>query len=157
MCRRHFFIGRISELGCKNKIDNITGLYREVRLRQDILKMDRASAKKGFLLLIGIDNFKDINERYNKEVGNSTLQVLAQCITEAVGESASVYRMSGDEIMVFCKGLDSILSDPAKEMYKKIRSVVDKKINEKGYRLFYTISGGSVYFTEEDNTGIQYI
>ncbi|MCI8751268.1 MAG: EAL domain-containing protein [Lachnospiraceae bacterium] len=155
--RVRYLIGRISELGRKNKIDNITGLYREVRLRQDILKMDRASAKKGFLLLIGIDNFKDINERYNKEVGNSTLQVLAQCITEAVGESASVYRMSGDEIMVFCKGLDSILSDPAKEMYKKIRSVVDKKINEKGYRLFYTISGGSVYFTEEDNTGIQYI
>ncbi len=155
--RARYLIGRISELGRKNKIDNITGLYREVRLRQDILKMDRASAKKGFLLLIGIDNFKDINERYNKEVGNSTLQVLAQCITEAVGESASVYRMSGDEIMVFCKGLDSILSDPAKEMYKKIRSVVDKKINEKGYRLFYTISGGSVYFTEEDNTGIQYI
>lgn len=103
-----YLVGRISELGRKNKIDNITGLYREIRLRQDIQNMDRQFAGNGFLLLIGIDNFKDINERYSRETGNETLNGLAKCIVKAVKGKARIYRMSGDEIMVFCKNLDSI-------------------------------------------------
>lgn len=152
----HYLVGRISELGRKNKIDSITGLYREIRLRQDILNMDRFNTK-GYLLLIGIDNFKDINERYGKEVGNTTLKGLAKCVIKAVGGIAEVYRMSGDEIMVFCREISSVLNDPAKETYKRIRTAVDERISEKGYRLFYTISGGYVYYTENDDFGLDYI
>lgn len=151
----NYLVGRISELGRKNKIDNITGLYREIKLRQDIL--DTGSGINGFLLLIGIDNFKDINERYSKEVGNTTLQGLAECVVNAAGNKAEVYRMSGDEIMVLCTDTEPVIDDPAKYMYKKIRAAVDEKIGEKGYRLFYTISGGYVYFTEYESFGLDYI
>ena len=152
----HFLVGRVSELGRKNKIDNITGLYREISLHQNIAQMEKSSTN-GFLLLIGIDNFKDINERYTKEVGNSTLKGLAKCIKKAAGSTAEIYRMSGDEIMVLCKDIVSDGMDPAKNMYKKIRAAVNESIGEKGYRLFYTISGGYVYFTEKDNFGLNYI
>lgn len=152
-----YLVGRISELGRKNKIDNITGLYREIRLRQDIQNMDRESSKKGFLLLIGVDNFKDINERYSKETGNETLNGLARCIVQTVGDEAIVYRMSGDEMMIFCKGLNSIEYDPAMEMYKKIKTAVDKHIDEKLYKFFYTISGGSAYFTKNDEIDLKLI
>ncbi|HBA97456.1 MAG TPA: hypothetical protein DCZ23_05040, partial [Lachnospiraceae bacterium] len=138
--KAQYLVGRISELGRKNKIDNITGLYREIRLRQDILNIDRTFAGSGFLLLIGVDNFKDINERYSKETGNETLNGLARCIVKTVMDKAKVYRMSGDEIVVFCKNLDSIQCDPAEAMYKNIKAAVDKHIGEKYYKLFYTIS-----------------
>ncbi len=152
----NYLVGRISELGRKNKIDNITGLYREIKLRQDILDIGKPGTN-GFLLLIGIDNFKDINERYSKEVGNTTLQGLAECVVNIAGNKAEVYRMSGDEIMLLCTDAGPVIDDPAKYMYKKIRAAVDEKIGEKGYRLFYTISGGYVYFTEYDNFGLDYI
>lgn len=155
--KAHYLVGRISELGRKNKIDNITGLYREIRLRQDILNMDKSLSLNGFLLLIGVDNFKDINERYSKETGNETLNGLAQCIVKAVNGEAKLYRMSGDEIMVMCKELDSIEDDPAEAMYKKIKEAVDEHIDEKCYKLFYTISGGSVYFTTEDEINLKLI
>lgn len=154
--KAHFLVGRISELGRKNKIDNVTGLYREISLRQNIVQMGKGGTN-GFLLLIGIDNFKDINERYTKEVGNTTLKGLAKCVKKATGSMAEVYRMGGDEIMVLCKNIVSAGNDPAKNMYKKIRAAVDERIGEKGYRLFYTISGGYVYFTEKDNFGFNYI
>lgn len=150
-----YLVGRISELGRKNKIDNITGLYREITLRQDILVADGTG--KGFLLLIGVDNFKDINERYNKEVGNETLYGLARCITKIVKGDVKVYRMGGDEIMVFARNLKTTLDDPARKMYKSIRKAVDERIGEKGYKLFYTISGGYVYFDPEDETSGEFI
>ena len=154
--KAHFLVGRISELGRKNKIDNVTGLYREISLRQNIVQMGKCGTK-GFLLLIGIDNFKDINERYTKEVGNTTLKGLAKCVKKAAGSMAEVYRMSGDEIMVLCKNIVPASNDPARNMYKKIRAAVDERIGEKGYRLFYTISGGYVYFTEKDKFDFNYI
>ena len=127
----NYLVGRISELGRKNKIDNITGLYREIKLRQDILDIGKPGTN-GFLLLIGIDNFKDINERYSKEVGNTTLQGLAECVVNIAGNKAEVYRMSGDEIMLLCTDAGPVIDDPAKYMYKKIRAAVDEKIGEKG-------------------------
>lgn len=152
-----YLVGRISELGRKNKIDNITGLYREIRLRQDIQNMDRQFAGNGFLLLIGIDNFKDINERYSRETGNETLNGLAKCIVKAVKGKARIYRMSGDEIMVFCKNLDSIQDNPAAEMYREIKAAVDEHIGERYYKLFYTISGGFIYFTEDEEIDLNFI
>lgn len=153
----HYLIGIVSEMGRKNKIDNITGLYREIRLRQDILNIDKTSFENGFLLLIGVDNFKDINERYSKETGNETLNELAQCIIKTVSNEAKFYRMSGDEIMILCQGIDSIQDNPAEIMYTKIRKAVDKHISEKCYKLFYTISGGSVYFNLEDEIDLKLI
>jgi len=155
--KAHYLVGRIMELGRKNKIDNVTGLYREVKLKQDIFKMDKFWAKNGFLLLIGIDNFKDINERYSKDIGNETLHGLAKCVVKAVRGKADIYRMGGDEIMLLCKNLDDISNDPAKEMYKKIRNCVDERIGKKGYKLFYTISGGCAYFTKEDDINLKLI
>lgn len=153
----HYLVGRISELGRKNKIDNVTGLYRELSLREDILKMDKDTSKSRYLLLVGIDNFKDINERYSKDVGNNILHELAECILKTSNGLAKVYRMSGDEIMVFCDNVDTTDSDPAKEMYRRIRQAVDERIVEKGYKLFYTVSGGSVYFTKDDAANLQLI
>ncbi len=146
----HYLVGRIAELGRKNKIDNITGLYREVVLRNDIVNMRRDMVYSGFLLLIGIDNFKDINEHYGKERGNKILHSLAGCIRKCIKSTAKIYRMSGDEIMIFYDDINTTFNEPAKELYKKIRSAVDDMIRENAYELFYTISAGAAYFTEND-------
>lgn len=152
-----YLVGRISELGRKNKIDNITGLYREISLRQDILNTDKTFCEKGFLLVIGIDNFRDINERYSRETGNKTLNGLAKCIIETVNGKAKIYRMSGDEIMIFCKNLKSIQNDPAAQMYEKIKAALDEHICKKYYKFFYTISGGYVYFTKKSEIDLKLI
>lgn len=146
----HYLVGRIAELGRKNKIDNITGLYREIVLRNDISNMRHDMVYSGFLLLVGIDNFKDINEHYGREMGNKILHSLAGCIRKSAKSTARIYRMSGDEIMIFYDDINTKFNEPAKELYKNIRSAVDNMIRESGYELFYTISAGAAYFTESD-------
>ncbi len=145
-----YLVGRVTELGRKNKIDNLTGLYREIELKKRILNMTPDTVRNGFLLLIGIDNFKDINEKYGKIVGDQILLNVAECICRCSKGIAKVYRMGGDEIMVFCENLNTMIRNPAKQLYKKIQLEVMESIAREDYSIFYTVSGGSVEFSQRD-------
>ena len=143
-----YLIGRISEIGRQSKVDGITGLYRENSLKVSLANYALEKAVKGFLLQIGIDNFKDVNEKYGQEFGNLILNNTANCVREAVGEKGKVFRLDGDEMIVLLTDYSEGSSDPAKDLYKKIRCLTDESISKNRYQVFYTISGGSVYFDE---------
>lgn len=60
----NYMIGRVSEIGKKNRYDNVTGIYTDLILEDrydDIVKSD---GHTGCIMQIGIDNFKEINEKY---------------------------------------------------------------------------------------------
>lgn len=143
-----YLIGRISEIGRKSKIDGITGLYRENALKMALANYALEKNVRGFLLQIGIDNFKDVNEKYGQEFGDLILANTADCVCTAVGEEGRVFRLDGDEMIVLITDYPEDIEDPAKDMYKRIRRMTDASISDNGYQIFYTISGGSVYFDE---------
>jgi diguanylate cyclase (GGDEF)-like protein len=102
----------------------------------------------GYLLQIGIDNFKEINERYGQAFGDVVLSDTAQCIRDVVQKQGRIFRMDGDEMIVMVTdGVDREVNS-AKELYKEIRHRVDRHISDGGHHMFYTISAGYVYFDE---------
>lgn len=143
-----YLIGRVSEIGRKSKMDGVTGLYREHALKNKLAEYAQGKQVKGFLLQVGIDNFKDINEKYGQKFGDVILESTAQCVLNAVGRKNHVFRLDGDEMIVLATDYPEDDPEPAKTMYKNIRHLVDECISESGYHLFFTISGGSVYFDE---------
>lgn len=144
-----YLVGRITELGRRNIIDNVTGLYREPRLWSDLSNIDKAESNRGYLLQIGIDNFKEINDKYGKQYGDGILLNVADCIRECVEDTGTIYRMDGDEMLVVVEKAFGNQIDPARELYHKIRQHVDACISKNGYQHFYTISGGSAYFNSQ--------
>ena len=126
-----YLVGRIAELGRKNTIDNVTGLYREVKLRSDLLNLKNIEKLNGFLLQIGIDNFREINDKYGKVFGNEVLSSVADCIRICVGGSGTIYRMDGDEMVVVVEKTQSEQEDPANVLYHEIRNRVDAAISER--------------------------
>lgn len=144
-----YIVGRITELGRKNIIDNITGLYREVKLCSDLSKIQKLDEDIDYLLLIGIDNFREINEKHGKSFGDLVLMTVCECIRECVGEAGAVYRMSGDEMLVLMKEKHREKKDPAKDMFQQIRMKLDEAISNSNYQHFHTISGGSAYYSKE--------
>ena len=49
-------------------------------------------------MLIGIDNFREINEKYGIQAGDEVLSVLSEVLVKmAASESLLIYRMKGDE------------------------------------------------------------
>lgn len=144
-----YIVGRITELGRKNIMDNVTGLYREVKLCSDLTKIQKFDEEMDYLLLIGIDNFREINEKHGKSFGDRVLLAVCECIQDCVGEAGLVYRMSGDEMLVLMKRKEIGQIDPAREMFQRVRRKLDANISDSGYQHFLTISGGSAYYSEE--------
>lgn len=147
--RPRYMLGCVTELGRKNVIDSLTGLYREVKLGSDLALLHAKGNNIAFLLQIGIDNFREINEKYGKKFGDQVLVDVCGCIRQCVSDGDIVYRMGGDEMLVLVRRMEE-KEDPARELYQKIRRTVDKAIFAGGYQHFYTISGGSAYYDREE-------
>lgn len=134
-------VGKIIEIGKKAKADNVTGLRREVRFRlnaEEILR-DRPESIR-YCMRIGIDNFKEINEKDGTEAGDMVLFELSKCIMDTVAEEVDVYRLEADEFMIMDAFSDTEVNPEV--VYNKIKAKVEEKVRQKGYSRFYTISAG---------------
>lgn len=141
-------VGRITEIGSKRKADNVTGLFAERQLQIDYENIRKEGIRKrGTLLRIGVDNFKEVNERYGMEVGDSVLKMIAQCMEKVSGKNRC-YKLYGDEFMILMMEEEDI--EQARDMYHKIRVLIEEERKEQGYQNFYTISSGIVGISYEE-------
>lgn len=144
-------VGRVTELGKEAKADNITGLRREVRFKLDAEEIlrDRPETIK-YMMRIGIDNFKEINEKEGVEAGDNVLRELADCIVASVDLRVDVYRLMADEFMLV--DATSTSDKDAKTVYEEIKNRVMDTVRRKEYSCFYTISAGIIQNEFEDRS-----
>lgn len=133
-------IGCINEIGKKPNADNISGLLKESAFEEQLKQFSDLS--DGFLLRIGIDDFKSINERLGVEYGDYVLREVASCIQNCLFSNQYVYRLPSDEFMVL--DLSGSTAADMKGLYHTIRSAVDQLVARNQYEALYTISGGIV-------------
>ena len=88
--------------------DSLTGLPNR-RLLLDRLKSALASShrsgRKGALLFVDMDNFKELNDTLGHDMGDLLLQQVAQRLEACVRECDTVTRLSGDEFVVMLEDL----------------------------------------------------
>jgi diguanylate cyclase (GGDEF)-like protein/PAS domain S-box-containing protein len=83
--------------------DELTGLPNRTLLREhlDRLLALQSRRKNGLtLLLIDLDRFKEINDTFGHEAGDTLLSVVAERLRRALRESDLVARLGGDEFAV---------------------------------------------------------
>lgn len=141
-----YLIGRISEIGKKTRFDNNTGLYREVVLENLYDEYHKTRNEQGFLMLIGVDNFKGINEKYGVRKGDEVLNILTDSIRKHVETPFRIFRMPGDECAVFMPYSNGKDIEQARVLYKRIRNNIDSVIEQRNYEIFFTISAGVAEF-----------
>lgn len=145
-----FLVGCINEIGRKQKADNISGLRSEASLFQEIHDLRKDNAK-GFLIRIGIDDFKDINENHGMDYGDMILQKTAECIDEVILPGQMLFRIIADEFAV----LDYTGRDvtEAQNLYKRIGNALNRFIQKNYYEVFYTVSAGIVEINDLSEYG----
>lgn len=83
--------------------DTLTGLPNRNmfhdRLEQELIKSNRSSLPLA-LLLIDLDEFKEVNDTLGHDVGDQLLKEAGHRITTCVRESDTVARLGGDEFMI---------------------------------------------------------
>ena len=146
-----FLLGCINEIGEKQLADNVSNLLGEVALKEKVLE-GKKNNQKGYILRVGSDDFKDINERFGVEYGDYILRALADCMKKVAAPYQMIYRMVGDEFIL----MDSSNGTPqqAEEVYDKICWEIEKVIEEDNYKSVYTLSGGII--TNDDVKGKTY-
>ena len=143
-----FLVGCINEIGKKQKADNVSGLLGEFSL-QEYLTDDSICNKKGFLLRIGIDNFKEINENKGMSYGDMVLRKTAEAIEKAVTGSQKLFKVVADEFVIV--DFEETEKEAVLEQYQRIQRRISAFIIENGYEVFFTISAGVVYFSDVVN------
>ncbi len=140
-------VGRISELGIKNKADNLTGLLTEPQLKKDFNKLlKERPLLSGYMMKIGINHFKEINEKHGMEVGDMVLREVSHYLLKVVSRQARVYRLGSKTFIVLCTEGEDIRQ--AEELYKHLNRLIDSAIEQSNYKIFYSISAGILALPE---------
>lgn len=83
--------------------DGLTDLLNR-RYMEKLLNQTEKDQKKGFFLLLDLDNFKLVNDIFGHQVGDDVLVRFARVMEKQVGDKNSVCRLGGDEFAVFFSG-----------------------------------------------------
>lgn len=138
-----YLAGRISEIGSLKRADNITGLLTDVQLNRDYRELiSQNGFISGYLMRIRIDNFKEMNRRYGKTLGDEVLKIFGRILEEAVGENGKAYRYENSGFVIF--NYDGGKIEDAQRLYEDIRKRVEKASEKADYRVFFTVSAGVV-------------
>jgi diguanylate cyclase (GGDEF)-like protein len=90
--------------------DSLTGLPNRNlfsdRLEQAVLAADRGGAPFS-LLLMDLDRFKEVNDTYGHQAGDTVLEQVAARLQVFLRDSDTVCRLGGDEFAVLLVGTDS--------------------------------------------------
>ena len=96
--------------------------------------------KSGFVLRLGLDDFREINERYGIEYGDKVLKDTAECISGCLKGEQQLYRVVSDEFIIVDYLATGI--DEAKSVYHSIRHAIDRYVESIQYEVMFTVSGG---------------
>lgn len=146
--RPEFLVGCVNEIGARQKADNVSGLLLETSMQEE-LHTHEGKHLKGFILRLGIDSFKEINESRGIDYGDMILRKTAECIRTLISPAQKLYRVVADEFSVV--DLNGGTVSEAENLYNEIRRKINQFIEENHYEVFYTISAGILDFESVEN------
>lgn len=85
--------------------DGLTGMLNKVTAENDIAEI--LPKEDGMLLMIDMDNFKQVNDIYGHDMGDRVLVKFAELLKAGLKEDDLSGRIGGDEFIAFCKGVKS--------------------------------------------------
>jgi len=100
------------------------------------------------LVLVDLDHFKSVNDRYGHHTGDAVLASFARTLTEAVREVDIVGRWGGEEFVVLLPGTGSA---EAMQVAERMRSsTADSRLYVQGRQILYTASFGVAEFNPSE-------
>ncbi|MBC7326335.1 MAG: GGDEF domain-containing protein, partial [Moorella sp. (in: Bacteria)] len=88
--------------------DALTGIYNQRYFSAQIDREHRRAAASGLplgLVMLDVDSFKSINDRFGHQAGDAVLCELARIVRDTVGEKGLAARYGGEEFVVALPGL----------------------------------------------------
>jgi len=139
-----FTLTKITNLSNKLQYDTLTKVYKKEYFKKQLEKL-LLLEEEGAVIILDLDNFKHINDKFGQKIGDEVLYEFATCIKENIDEQDILARWGGDEFLLLLKHttLDNALLK-AKKLCLMIENHTFKSIGK------LTTSLGMAWTTEND-------
>jgi diguanylate cyclase (GGDEF)-like protein len=133
----------VEEVSKRARTDALTGLanrrHFDEQLRRVAAETDRFGGTCS-LILLDLDHFKEVNDRYGHEGGDAALKHVAQVLSEAVRTVDLCARYGGEEIVIL---LPQTSADGAVDLAERLRQTIESRpASSGGERIPITASFG---------------
>ena len=114
--------------------DELTGVSNRKRLMGSLTHALQHHISKGIqstILLLDLDHFKQVNDKYGHLTGDKVLRQVAQIIKSVAPNQAEVIRYGGEEFLIILTGLDTTeAADIAQQLIHNIAAMQLVEIEE---------------------------
>ncbi|WP_102834338.1 phosphodiesterase PdcB [Clostridioides difficile] len=142
-----FLVGRIKNIGEKNKFDSITGTWNREQFehRMNYLIKEKIY-KNGAMFIMDIDNFKNINEKYGHSYGDKVLRAIATEVLKYLPKDVRLYRLDGDEFAFF---YPMCTKETIEKIYEKIQMYTNTQHEIESNKYYCTVTAGVAMYPED--------
>ncbi|MDH4442535.1 MAG: GGDEF domain-containing protein [Rhizobium sp.] len=119
----------------QSRTDMLSGLLNRRAFIEDISQVEH-----GHLLILDIDRFKQINDRFGHLAGDDVIVAVAQTLREHIKGAHLIARVGGEEFAVLFCGLDH--GEMMQSAEKLRRAVAGRTIDSMQQAITVTVSGG---------------
>ncbi|MBE6074860.1 MAG: EAL domain-containing protein [Selenomonas ruminantium] len=144
--RPSMFVGMMSRMAQRNQADEITGLLNKYQFEHAVklaLAEYRATGDGGAIMVFGLDNFKIVNETYNRLLGDQVLRRVARVIANVLPPALTLFKLDGDEFAVIYPGAGE---KEVGEIFASVQSALSRPQVIDGHQYFCTASCGTVFY-----------
>lgn len=156
---KYAVVGLISEIGGRmeqkpfmydntvNK-DSYTGILNKKAVTDEIISaIETADSKKMYMMVIDIDDFKNVNDTYGHQFGDVVIKTFATELQRCVDKRGIVGRIGGDEFIALLTDIDEI--QEVKDMLTAVRKRVAILLAEKKREYRFSVSIGISKYPED--------
>ena len=166
---KEFVLAR--EIKIQKDLDELTGLKNKAAITREINDFLLDNTKnKGMMFLLDINHFKDINDTYGHDIGDSVIHQLGTFLLDTFKDGELCGRFGGDEFIIFVEDTDEeeVAISIAKKIIDGASAFIklpdtDKKISvsmgisiyqgqEKNYSEIFKKADVALYKTKADRT-----
>lgn len=137
-----FFQKKLTFVENESNLDPLTGLYNRRYLEKILNNFEEYS-----IILFDIDHFKNVNDIYGHQVGDTVLKFLAKIVQHEIRQNDLCFRLGGEEFLILLPTTDLAV---AQSVAERIRRVIAKKISPTGKSV--TVSMGIGNFPQTGET-----
>lgn len=145
-------VGVISNIEKQNKFHNIEGILSRNQFQHRIEEIvSEKIYEYGALIIIDIDNFKIINERFGHSYGDKVLKALIDKVSSCILVGEKLYRLDGDEFAFFYPDVNE---EDIQDFFEEIQLYTNTCHELDGQKYYCTISIGVAMYPKD---GMNYI
>lgn len=144
-----FLGGILNPLDRLNQADGVTGLLNKLQFEMAVNRALADYSRNGVggrIMVLGLDNFRAINEANNRSFGDAVLRMTARQLVNLLPPGAMVYKLDGDEFGIILPGARTA---QVAQIFGAVQACMSRQQFIDGKPYFCTISAGTVAYPED--------